>query len=384
MLKLFIGFFVFCLVLFIYLHINFHFKTSDDLEVYEVDQVSKEKLEEICDLRQPVMFDFNDERLVSNTNMEFLENNYHAFEMKIRNINDTDYENDIYLPLPLHSAVKLFNDDKTSSFYSESNNELLQETGAIKTFQYNDEFLRPFMVSNCNYDVMSGSQNTQTPFRYELNYRNYFLVTSGSIKIKMAPPKSTKYLYTVYDYDNFEFRSPVNPWNPQAQYSADFDKIKCLEVQLSAGKIIQVPAYWWYSIQFEKGASVSCLRYRTYMNNVAISPYICLHALQLQNVKRDITKKKEIVITDNSKNPDDPEKKVKETISKERKEQMINQQQSFDATIIPKKDVDMRLGMDTKLNKDNMESDILSANMNDGVSGVMPISSESITLGSSL
>ena len=383
MLKLFIGFFVFCLVLFIYLHINFHFKTSDDLEVYEVDQVSKEKLEEICDLRQPVMFDFNDERLVSNTNMEFLENNYHAFEMKIRNVNDTDYENDIYLPLPLHSAVKLFKDDKTSSFYSESNNDLLQETGAIKTFQYNDEFLRPFMVSNCNYDVMCGSQTTQTPFRYELNYRNYFLVTAGSIKIKMATPKSTKYLYTVYDYDNFEFRSPVNPWNPQAQYSADFDKIKCLEVQLSAGKIIQIPAYWWYSIQFEKGASVSCLRYRTYMNNVAISPYICLHALQLQNVKRDITKKKEIVITDNSKNPDDPEKKPKEPMSQERKDQ-INQQKSFDATIIPKKDVDMRLGMDTKLEKDNMESDILSANMNEGVSGVMPMSSETIQLGSSL
>ena len=56
--EIIIGFFIFCLVLFIYLHIQFHLKTSEDLEMYEVEQPSKDKLEEICDLRQPVLFDF--------------------------------------------------------------------------------------------------------------------------------------------------------------------------------------------------------------------------------------------------------------------------------------------------------------------------------------
>ena len=55
---------IFCLVLFIYLHINFHLKQSNDLEVYEIDQPSKEKLEEICDIRQPVIFDYNVENLL--------------------------------------------------------------------------------------------------------------------------------------------------------------------------------------------------------------------------------------------------------------------------------------------------------------------------------
>ena len=50
---------IFCIVLFLYIHINFHLKVSDDLEVYEIDQPSKEKLEEICDLRQPVIFDYD-------------------------------------------------------------------------------------------------------------------------------------------------------------------------------------------------------------------------------------------------------------------------------------------------------------------------------------
>lgn len=301
MFEFFIAFFIFCIILFVYLHINFHLKTSNDLEVYELDQVSKDKLEEICDLRQPVLFDFfngneeeNGSRIIEHSNKSYLMNNYHAFEMKIRNTKDTNYDSEIYIPLPLHSTTKLMNEDKEANYFSENNIDFLQETGIIKHFQYNDSFLRPYMVSNCNYDVMLASENTTTPFRYEINYRNYFLVTSGSVIIKLAPPKSSKYLYTDYDYENFEFRSPVNPWNPQTQYISDFDKIKCLEVTLTKGKIVQIPAYWWYSIQFSKDTSVSCFRYRTYMNNIAIVPHIVLHALQLQNIKHNSIKKMDI------------------------------------------------------------------------------------------
>ena len=136
-----------------------------------------------------------------------------------------------------------------------------------------------------------GSAQTCTPFRYEINYRNYLLLTQGSAQIKLAAPHNTKYLHPVYDYENFEFRSPVNPWKPQPKYSADFDKIKCLEFTLQPGKTLYIPSYWWYSIKFNDNTSISCFNYRTYMNNIAILPYICLHALQIQNIKRDVVKK---------------------------------------------------------------------------------------------
>lgn len=289
--EIIIGFFIFCLVLFIYLHVQFHLKTSDDLEMYEVDQPSKDKLEEICDLRQPVLFDFDCQKIVNSSNKSFIANNYNAFEIKIRNVKEQDPNVELYMPLPLHSAVKLFNEDKNSTYFSENNTDFLEETGVIKNLKYNDEFLRPYMVSNCNYDIMMGSNNTCTPFRYEINYRNYFLLTEGTAQIKLAPPQSVKYLYPNYDYENFEFRSPVDPWSPQAKYIADFDKMKCLEFTLTPGKTLSIPAYWWYSIKFTNNTSVSCFRYRTYMNNVAVIPYIGMHALQIQNVKRNITKK---------------------------------------------------------------------------------------------
>ena len=59
MLKYFIAIFIFCLVLFLYLHIQYHLKTSDDLEVYTLNSPSKDKLEEICTIRQPVLFQYS-------------------------------------------------------------------------------------------------------------------------------------------------------------------------------------------------------------------------------------------------------------------------------------------------------------------------------------
>lgn len=293
--KILFAFFIFCIVLFVYLHVQFHLKTSNDLEIYEIDDPSKDKLEEICDIRQPVIFDFEEsEKMIETTNKDFLLNHYHAFEMKVRNINDVDYNSEIYMPLALHSVAKLLNEDKTSSYFSENNNDFLQETGVIKNLQYNDQFLRPPMLSNYNYDIMMASENTTTPFRYEINYRNFFLVTQGSVHIKLAPPSSSKYLYPVYDYTNFEFRTPVNPWKVQAKYMADFDKMKCLDVFIEKGKVIHIPAYWWYSIQFSKDSSISCFHYRTYMNNLAISPYIIMHGLQNQNTKVETIKKVDI------------------------------------------------------------------------------------------
>jgi len=311
--KIFIGFFIFCLVLFIYLHIQFHIKKSNDLEIYEIDDASKDKLEEICDMRQPVLIDFDNQKIIDTTNRKYILDNYHAFEIKIRNVKETETNNDLYVPLPLHASDKLFNEDKNSSYFSENNSDFLNETGVIKNLKYNDEYLRPYMVSNMNYDIMLGSEGTCTPFRYEINYRNFLICTEGSVEIKMAPPQSIKYLYPVYDYENLEFRSPVNPWNVQPKYLADFDKIKCLEFSLPKAKTVFIPAYWWYSIKFTKNSSLSCLNYRTYMNNLAISPYIGMHILQLQNIKRNTTKNAHLddlkIDNTNSKN-NEPEDNV--------------------------------------------------------------------------
>ena len=270
-------------------------KVSDDLEVYEIDQPSKEKLEEICDLRQPVIFDYNVGTLLDECSIDTIGKEFGAFDIKVRNVKEYDDVCELYLPLTLNTALDIFRKDNEERFVSENNGDFLEETSVIKSMRYNDIFLRPYSVSNCTYDLMFSSKLTKTPLKYELNYRNFFLVTQGSIRIKLIPPKSSKYLYTIKDYDNFEFLSPVNPWNVQTQFKPDFDKLKTLEVALNAGQIISIPAYWWYSFEFSDNTSISVFKYRTYMNNIAISNHLLVNLLQSQNVKRETVKKREMI-----------------------------------------------------------------------------------------
>ena len=283
---------IFCIVLFLYLHIYFQLKTSNDLEVYEIEQPSKEKLEEICDLRQPVIFDYQNDSLLEMCKLSQIVEHYSAFDVKLRNVKEADDNTDLHIPITLKAALSILNGDKDAKYVSEKNGDFLEETGIIKNYKYNDAFLRPPMVSNCFYDFLTASQNTETLLQYSVNYRNFYLVTHGIIKIKLIPPKSARYLYPIEDYENFEFRSPLNPWAIQRQYKADYDKIKTLEIELTPGKIIYIPAYWWYSIKFmEPLSSVCVFKYRTYMNTVAILPKLCMKTLQRQNTKREIVKK---------------------------------------------------------------------------------------------
>jgi hypothetical protein len=301
--KILFAFLIFCLVLFFYLHIQFHLKQSDDLEMYELDNASKERLEEIADLRQPVLFEFENRDIQEITNQTYLLSNYPSFDMKVRtnpfsplkkeeNNKGQKKENEEYnLPLPLHATIQLLNQDEKSVYFTENNMEFLQETGISKKIQHNDGFLRPYMMSNYYYDILIGSKDTCTPLRYEINYRTYFLMTEGTAQIKLIPPKNSKYLQPEYNYENFEWSSPLNVWNIQPNYKTDFDKIKSLEFTLTAGKTLFLPAYWWYTIRFSKTASITTFKYRTYMNNLAISPYLFLHFLQMQNIKRETSKK---------------------------------------------------------------------------------------------
>ena len=115
-----------------------------------------------------------------------------------------------------------------SNFYGAQNRSGATESKKDdEEYEYNDAFLRPYNVSNCIYDLMLGSQNTNTLFKHELNYRTYFYVSQGSIKIKLTPPTSKKYLNCNYDYENFEFSSPINPWNVKSKHQLNFNKIKC-------------------------------------------------------------------------------------------------------------------------------------------------------------
>jgi hypothetical protein len=289
--KYLIALFVFCLILFLYIHIYFQLVKNNDLEVLVVDNdISKEYFEEVCNLRQPIIFNFYEEEIETKCNHNYILNNYGVFDINVRTINNS--KNTVsHLPMALETFNKLKNDDNDSKMLSEKNQNFLDETSMIKILKYNDIFLRPYLVSNCYYDMFIGSNETTSPLVYNLNFRNFYYCTEESFKVILIPPKFSKYLYPVKNYETFEFISPVNPWNIQSKYKNDFDKLKTLEVEVKKGECLYIPAYWWYSIQFKENTFISVFQYRTYMNNVAILPHLSMKLLQNQNIKREMVKK---------------------------------------------------------------------------------------------
>jgi hypothetical protein len=282
---------IFCVALFIYLHICFHNKRSDDLELYEIDNISKDKLEEVCDLKQPVIFNFDNSDIQNIFNKTNIQNTYGVFDINVRDTKKDINDNELlYLNLNFDKAVNVFDNDKDEKYLTENNSEFLEETGLIKMLKINDLYLRPHLIMNSYYDIQFGSNNSRTPFKYEMYNRNYILVTEGSIKLKLTPSKYKKYLFVKNDYENFEFKSEINPWDVNYQHKDEFNKVKCLEVELNKGQIIYVPPYWFYSIEFGKDSMICNFKYQTYMSNLCISHHLLINILQNHNIQRKYIK----------------------------------------------------------------------------------------------
>ena len=294
---------VFLIIVFLYIHIYHHLKTSSDLEVFELEQPTKNQLEEVCDIRQPVKFRYDDPTFLEYTELPNVEEHYGVFDIKIRNVEDKldntspfmktqdlPLERETYIPFLLTKAIPLFQKDDTKRYFSENNQSFLRETGIHKKYKYYDSFLRPPMISSSSYDYWIGTNKTSTPLRYSLNYRSYYLVTHGEIEVMLIPPSYKRYMSEQVNYDLLEFKSPIHPWNVQSQYKNEFEKIKTLTLTLKQGDIIYIPSYWWYSIQFNNLSSVAVFNYRTYMNTITIMPHLAMYALQNTNIKHQIAK----------------------------------------------------------------------------------------------
>jgi hypothetical protein len=294
----FVSFLVFLIILFLYIHIINQLKTSEDLEIYEMDYSTNSQLQEVCEVKQPVLFEFESvyTDIFENLSKEEIFSKYGSYDVKIKDCRDYDQSTDSvdYVVLSLQSSQSLLESDSGSHYFSENNEELVNESGLSSEYKELDTYLKPSFTLQSKYDIMFGSQNTATPLRYHLNYRQFFIVKSGKIHVKMTPMKSKKYLKPIKDYDNYEFRSPINVWNPQPEYFHEMDKLKFLEFDVHAGHVLYIPAYWWYSIKYEKDTIIYSATYNSIMNCVAHLPQWVLYFLQQHNIYKKIAKTKNL------------------------------------------------------------------------------------------
>lgn len=272
---------IFTTVLFMYLHLQHQFKKSNDLDILKINEPifpTRDKLDELCNYRQPIVF-YNSQtppELLACFQIAALLENHATSDVQMRQVktdDTTDKETTVFTQTTLKEAGLLWG----KTYISERNASFLQETQLKRMMVRHDALLRPTMVVQCLYDLIMGAQYGATPIRYEINFRNYYLVTEGSVKIKFTVPNSSRCLQEQKDFENLEFRSRGGP---EAE-----TKVKWLEINLNQGELVYIPPYWWYSIEIVSAKACVCVySYRTAMNVLAILPQLGQHFLQLRNI----------------------------------------------------------------------------------------------------
>lgn len=274
---------IFVIIFFIYLHLIDQYKTSNDLELYEMDYTNNNDLNETCNIKQPVVFNYNhvnDDfyQTITNETLENIKDNLIITDEKLEQF-----------MLECSSACVLLHNDSKNHYYTENNELFVYESNLQNVYEKNDYFLKPPFTVKTKYDLHIATNNATTPLKYHTYQRHFISVHSGKIRVKLVPPKFKKYMEEIKDYDNYVFYSPIHLWDIQKKYAHIPDKIQILEFDINPGNILYIPPFWWYSIQFIYEDETPCLctsiTYITAMNILANIKNYFLYFIQQSNTQ---------------------------------------------------------------------------------------------------
>jgi len=297
--EFYISLFIFIVIIFLYVHIMAQFKKSEDLEIYEMDYTTNSQLQETCNVKQPVLFDFksiNPDIFTDLDSSAFLKQS--SYDVKVRdtadfvNNNNNSTNTAESVPLKYDSFRRLAIADSRAHFITEGNLGFIEESGLYSEYEELNTYLKPAWTVQTKYDVLQGSEGAYTPLRYHTDERRFYIVSSGKITVKMTPWKSRKYLHPIIDYSEYEFRSPIDPWNNNnSKWANDIEKIKFLEFDVLEGFVLYIPPYWWYSIKYSSTETlVLGATYNTGPRVLANSWDLIQYYLQQDNTTKKVAK----------------------------------------------------------------------------------------------
>jgi hypothetical protein len=265
-----------------------HIKTSSYLEVYEIENLSKDKFEDINNFKQPLLL--NNYTLLTNITMDYLISNYPTFDLNLYN-----KQNNSFLKIKMEEFNTIINSDESINYISCNNKDFLEETTLEKILSSNDSFFRPYNICNKTYDIIMGRKNSASQLKYSINSRNILYLSSGQIEVTLCPPKYYKNLHVKKNYELLDYYSDIDINNIQSIYKNDYQKAKFLRVMLNTDQVLIIPPYWFYSIKFlEENTIVFFNSYRTFTSSIAIIPDLFIQTLQQNNLKLNMIRKIDI------------------------------------------------------------------------------------------
>lgn len=272
---------IFVIIFFVYIHIKSFTKTSNDIDIYQLNNPSQEIIEENSRFNQPLHIK-NIENDIFNMNYDWLYDNFKYYDINYMNIKDEGF----YKIINLNNANTLFNNDISNLYISKNNDNFIKSTFLNEYIKKTDSILRTNMLVTSDYDIIIGSKNSYTKPKYSLIANNYIIPTSGSIEILLYPPKYNKFMHINKDYFNMEFTSNIDVYNVSDKYKDDLYKCNFSKVIVNKGDILLIPMYWMYTIKIlEKNTLVYNLKYKSLINYIVNVKHDFIHLLQKYNKK---------------------------------------------------------------------------------------------------
>jgi hypothetical protein len=289
---------LFTILFFLYVHIFDHYKTSEDLEIYEMDYTNNLALQEICSVKQPTIFELRSilPRPFKQITIEnILAKHEKAPLVQVKDVNDYWLEPtlDTVDSVPLNFATfhSLVTTDSKSHYFTDSNGNFVENSYLNEEMPNIDDFIKPDFATFRSYDLLMGAKGCPMPMQYHNHYRRFLISLSGKAHVKMTPWKSRKYLHPTNDYENYEFVSKINVWKAQRKYEMDYEQTRFLEFDLLEGYVLYIPPYWWYSISFTDSNSLFLsATYDTVMSTAANSVELAKYFFQQHNIKEKLSR----------------------------------------------------------------------------------------------
>jgi hypothetical protein len=289
----FIHFLVFIVILFIYMHVMEQYKTSEKMQLYEMDYIDNRELQTACNLKQPIVFEFRpvfSEFFYRQSPKIYLEQ-MGMIDMRLKDTDDYRGARGSIdsIGLSYRALYSLISSDTRAHYISEGNTEFVTDADLGSLYHRLDAYLKPpIYTCQTEYDILTGSHKATTPLRYHTHDRIFLCVIHGKLSVKMTPWKSRARFGSgannsiVKDYENYEFRVPgETPWESnglQTHY---------LEFRVLSGQIVFVPAYWFYTIRFdETDTVVAQIKYNSPINMLANARDIVSWYFQQKNIVR--------------------------------------------------------------------------------------------------
>ena len=256
---------VFIIVLIVYLHIQTHFKSADGKEVFELDGFIETRIDDVLDLKQPVVFRTRFDASLGD------DINIYAILRAIPKVDASivDAVNGTRVDVSLESFVKLQKVTSDTHYYSDGNKQIIQKLPKeIRTrISSYHELLVPHLVCSTQYDLMFGTDGGISSMRRHVSHRTYYTVTNGTVNAKLIHPD---------DLSNIEFSCMPNvvPDSMTSIISPGQSIPNAKDVILYTGQTLFVPPYWGVIFNLNKDAFMMVIKYSTYMSELAS----CMHS----------------------------------------------------------------------------------------------------------